>query len=157
MRDLIERLLREAVKEQIERLFTYRNLQAVRDKVVKALDDMTGKTVTVYDDIIWRIARRLLDDDNLAELYNWVKSNCAYVNSIDKTCKAPAIDFAGLQDVLQLTDTYKLQDTAKERAGDNGLPTVTAKELCAAAIPWATVVEVLRVIVPIFIEWYNKQ
>ena len=134
MRDLIERLLREAVQDYIERLFTYRNLQAVRDKVVAALDDMTGKTVTVYDDIIWRIAKRLLDDDNLAELYNWVKSNCAYVNATDKTCKAPQIDFASLQDVLEVTEPNK-----------------------AATIQWATVVAVLRVIIPILIDWYNKQ
>lgn len=134
MRDLIRKLLEQAVKEYIDRLFTYRNLQAVRDKVVKALDDMTGKTVSVYDDVIWRIARRLFDDDNLAELYNWVKSNCAYVNSVDKTCKAPSIDFASLQDVLEVTEPNK-----------------------AAAIPWADVVTVLRVIIPILIEWYNKQ
>ena len=134
MRDLIERLLREAVQEYLDRLFTYRNLQAVRDKVVKALDDMTGKTVTVYDDLIWRIARRLFDDDNLAELYNWIKTNFAYVNSVDKTCKAPTIDFASLQDVLEVTDAYK-----------------------AASIQWATVVEVLRVIIPILLDWYNKQ
>ena len=134
MRDLIERLLREAVQEYIDRLFTYRNLQAVRDKVVKALDDMTGKTVTVYDDLIWRIARRLFDDDNLAELYNWVKTNFAYVNATDKTCRAPAIDFAGLQDVLEVTEPNKY-----------------------GAIQWATVVEVLRVIIPILIDWYNKQ
>lgn len=134
MRGLIDRLLREAVQEYIDRLFTYRNLQAVRDKVVAALDDMTGKTVTPYDDIIWRVARRLFDDDNLAELYNWIKSNFAYVNSIDKTCKAPAIDFAGLQDVLEVTEPGK-----------------------AAAIPWADVVTVLRVIIPTLLEWYNKQ
>lgn len=134
MRDFIERLLREAVQEYIDRLFTYRNLQAVRDKVVKALDDMTGKTVTVYDDIIWRIARRLFDDDNLAELYNWIKSNCAYVNSVDKTCKAPEVDIASLQDVLEVTAPNT-----------------------AAAIQWETVVTVLRVIIPILIEWYNKQ
>ena len=83
---------------------------------------------------MWHIARRLFDDDNLAELYNWIKSNCAYVNSIDKTCKAPAIDFAGLQDVLEVTEPNK-----------------------ASAIQWATVVAVLRVIIPILIEWYNKQ
>ena len=134
MRDLIQRLLEQAVKEYIDRLFTYRNLQAVRDKVVAALDDMTGRTVTVYDDLIWRIARRLFDDDNLAELYNWIRSNCAYVNSIDKTCKAPQIDFASLQDVLEVTDPNKY-----------------------GAIQWATVVEVLRVIIPILIDWYNKQ
>ena len=134
MRDLIQRLLEQAVKEYIDRLFTYRNLQAVRDKVVAALDDMTGKTVNVYDDTIWHIAKRLLDDDNLAELYNWVKTNFAYVNATDKTCKAPQIDFASLQDVLEVTDAYK-----------------------AASIQWATVVEVLRVIIPILIEWYNKQ
>ena len=157
MRDLIERLLREAVQEYIERLFTYRNLQAVRDRFVTTVDEAVKSTSTPYDDLIWSITRRLLDDDNLAELYNWIKSNCAYINSIDKTCKAPAIDFAGLQDVLELTDTCKLQATAKEQAGDNGLPTVTAKELCAAAIPWADVVTVLRVIIPILIDWYNKQ
>ena len=133
MRDLIQRLLEQAVKEYIDRLFTYRNLQAVRDKVVKALDDMTGKTVTPYDDLIWSITRRLFDDDNLAELYNWVRSNCAYVNSIDKTCKAPQIDFVSLQDVLDLTAPNT-----------------------AAAIPWADVVIVLRVIIPILLEWYNR-
>ena len=134
MRDLIERLLRQAVQEQIERLFTYRNLQAVRDKVVAALDDMTGKTVTVYDDIVWHVARKLLSDDNLAELYAYIRDNFGYINSVDKTCKAPAIDFAGLQDVLEVTEPNK-----------------------AAAIPWADVVTVLRVIIPILIEWYNKQ
>ena len=133
MRDLIERLLREAVKEQIERLFTYRNLQAVRDRFVAMVDEAVKSTSTPYDDLIWSITRRLFDDDNLAELYNWVKSNCAYINSIDKTCMAPAIDFAGLQDVLEVTEPNK-----------------------AAAIPWATVVEVLRVIIPILVEWYNK-
>ena len=134
MRDFIQRLLEQAVKEYVDRLFTYRNLQAVRDKVVAALDDMTGKTVTVYDDLLWRITRRLLDDDNLAELYNWVKTNFAYVNATDKTCKAPAIDFASLQDVLEVTEPNK-----------------------AATVQWATVVEVLRVIIPILLEWYNKQ
>ena len=134
MRDLIERLLREAVKEYIERLFTYRNLQAVRDRFVTTVDEAVKSTSTPYDDLAWSITRRLLDDDNLAELYNWIKSNCAYVNSIDKTCKAPAIDFAGLQDVLSLSEPNK-----------------------AAAIPWADVVTILRVIIPILIDWYNKQ
>ena len=134
MRDLIERLLREAVQEYIDRLFTYRNLQAVRDKVVAALDDMTGKTVTVYDDLIWRIARRLFDDDNLAELYSWIRDNFTYVNAMDKTCKSVAVDLIGLQDRLEVTEQNK-----------------------AAAIPWATIETVLRVIIPILLEWYNKQ
>jgi len=134
MRDLIERLLREAVKEYIDRLFTYRNLQAVRDKVVAALDDMTGKTVTVYDDIIWHVARKLLSDDNLAELYAYIRDNFGYINSVDKTCKAPEVTFDSLRDRLKLTDTYK-----------------------AAAVEWLTVVDVLRVIIPILLEWYNKQ
>lgn len=134
MRDLIQRLLEQAVKEYIDRLFTYRNLQAVRDKVVAALDDMTGKTVTVYDDLIWRITRRLLDDDNLAELYSYIRDKFGYINSVDKTCKAPEITFDSLRDRLELTDTYK-----------------------AAAVEWLTVVDVLRVIIPILLEWYNKQ
>ena len=134
MRDLIERLLREAVKEYIERLFTYRNLQAVRDRFIQSVDAAVAKTETPYDDLIWSITRRLLDDDNLAELYNWIKSNCAYINSIDKTCKAPQVDFASLQDVLDLTAPN-----------------------AAAAIPWETVVTVLRVIIPILLQWYNKQ
>ena len=134
MIQLIQRLLEQAVKEQIERLFTYRNLQAVRDRFVTTVDEAVKSTSTPYDDLIWSITRRLLDDDNLAELYNWIKSNCAYINSIDKTCKAPAVDFAGLQDVLEVTEPNK-----------------------AAAIPWATVVDVLRAIIPILLEWYNKQ
>ena len=134
MRGLIQRLLDKAVKEYVERLFTYRNLQAVRDRFVQSVDAAVVKTETPYDDLIWSITRRLLDDDNLAELYNWIKTNCAYVNSIDKTCKAPAIDFAGLQDVLEVTEPNK-----------------------AASIQWVTVVEVLRVIIPILIDWYNKQ
>ena len=133
MRDLIERLLREAVQEYIERLFTYRNLQAVRDKVVAALDDMTGKTVTVYDDIVWHVARKLLSDDNLAELYAYIRDNFGYLNSVDKTCKAPEVTFDSLRDRLELTDTYK-----------------------AAAVEWLTVVDVLRAIIPILLEWYNK-
>ena len=134
MRDLIERLLRQAVQEQIERLFTYRNLQVVRDKVVAALDDMTGKTATVYDDIIWHVARKLLSDDNLAELYAYIRDNFGYINSVDKTCKAPEVTFDSLRDRLELTDTYK-----------------------AAAVEWLTVVDVLRAIIPILLEWYNKQ
>ena len=134
MIQLIQRLLEQAVKEQIERLFTYRNLQAGRDRFVTTVDEAVKSTSTPYDDLIWSITRRLLDDDNLAELYNWIKSNCAYINSIDKTCKAPAVDFAGLQDVLEVTEPNK-----------------------AAAIPWATVVDVLRAIIPILLEWYNKQ
>ena len=134
MRDLIERLLKEAVQEYIERLFTYRNLQAVRDKVVAALDDMTGKTVTVYDDIVWHVARKLFSDDNLAELYAYIRDNFGYINSVDKTCKAPEITFDGLRDRLELTDTYK-----------------------AAAVEWLTVVDVLRAIIPVLLEWYNKQ
>ena len=134
MRDLIQRLLEQAVKEYIDKLFTYRNLQAVRDKVVAALDDMTGKTVNVYDDIIWHVARKLLSDDNLAELYAYIRDNFGYINSVDKTCKAPEITFDSLRDRLELTDTYK-----------------------AAAVEWLTVVDVLRAIIPILLEWYNKQ
>ena len=134
MLQLIQRLLEQAVKEQINALFTYRNLQAVRDKVVAALNDMTGKTVTPYDDIIWRVARRLFDDDNLAELYSWIRDNFAYVNAMDKTCKSVAVDLIGLQDRLEVTEPNK-----------------------AAAIPWATIETVLRVIIPVLIEWYNKQ
>ena len=154
---VIQKILEQAVKEQIERLFTYRNLQAVRDVFVDRVNEYVKNTPSAWDNTIWSVCRRLFDDDNLAELYNWVKTNFAYVNAIDKTCKAPAIDFAGLQDVLQLTDTNKLQVMAKEQAGDNSLPAVTAKELCAAAIQWADVVTVLRVIIPILIDWYNKQ
>ena len=134
MRDLIQRLLEQAVKEYIDRLFTYRNLQAVRDKVVAALDDMTGKTVTVYDDIVWHVARKLLSDDNLAELYAYIRDNFGYINSVDKTCKAPEVTFDSLRDRLELTDTYK-----------------------AAAVEWLTVVDVLRAIIPILLAWYNKQ
>lgn len=134
MRDLIERLLREAVQEYINQIFTYRNLQAVRDKVVAALDDMTGRTVTVYDDIVWHVARKLLSDDNLAELYAYIRDNFGYINSVDKTCKAPEVTFDSLRDRLELTDTYK-----------------------AAAVEWLTVVDVLRAIIPILLEWYNKQ
>lgn len=134
MRDLIERLLREAVQEYIDRLFTYRNLQAVRDKVVAALDGMTGRTVTVCDDIVWHVARKLLSDDNLAELYAYIRDNFGYINSVDKTCKAPEVTFDSLRDRLELTDTYK-----------------------AAAVEWLTVVDVLRVIIPILLRWYNKQ
>ena len=133
MRDLIERLLREAVQEYIERLFTYRNLQAVRDKVVAALDDMTGKTVTVYDDIVWHVARKLLSDDNLAELYAYIRDNFGYINSVDKTCKAPEVTFDSLRDRIELTDDNKCN-----------------------AVPWITVVDVLRAIIPILLEWYNK-
>ena len=134
MLQIIQRLLEQAVKEYIDRLFTYRNLQAVRDKVVAALDDMTGKTVTVYDDIVWHVARKLLSDDNLAELYAYIRDNFGYINSVDKTCKAPEVTFDSLRDRLELTDTYK-----------------------AAAVEWLTVVDVLRAIIPILIEWYNKQ
>ena len=134
MRDLIQRLLEQAVKEYIDKLFTYRNLQAVRDKVVAALDDMTGKTVTVYDDIVWHVARKLLSDDNLAELYAYIRDNFGYINSVDKTCKAPEVTFDSLRDRIELTDTYK-----------------------AAAVEWLTVVDVLRAIIPILLEWYNKQ
>ena len=133
-RDLIQRLLEQAVKEYIDRLFTYRNLQAVRDKVVAILDDMTGKTVTVYDDIVWHVTRKLLSDDNLAELYAYIRDNFGYINSVDKTCKAPEVTFDSLRDRLELTDTYK-----------------------AAAVEWLTVVDVLRAIIPILLEWYNKQ
>ena len=134
MIQLIQRLLEQAVKEQIERLFTYRNLQAVRDKVVAALDDMTGKTVTVYDDIVWHVTRKLLSDDNLAELYAYIRDNFGYINSVDKTCKAPEVTFNSLRDRLELTE------------GDN-----------CNAVPWITVVDVLREIIPILLDWYNKQ
>ena len=132
MRDLIERLLREAVKEQIERLFTYRNLQAVRDKFVQSIDAAVTKTETPYDDLVWRITRRLLDDDNLAELYTWV-INTFGVFSPETICKAQPYDFASLEDKLELTEPNT-----------------------AAAIPWADVVTILRVILPILMEWYNK-
>ena len=155
MRDLIERLLRQAVQEQIERLFTYRNLQAVRDRFVTMVDEAVKSTSTPYDDLVWRITRRLLDDDNLAELYNWVTNNFG-IFSADTLCKAQPYDFASLQDKLELTDTYKLRATAQERAGDKCLPAVTAGELCAAAIPWADVVMMLRIILPILMEWYNR-
>ena len=131
---VIQKILEQAVKEYIDRLFTYRNLQAVRDKVVATLDDMTGKTVTVYDDIVWHFTRKLLSDDNLAELYAYIRDNFGYINSVDKTCKAPEVTFDSLRDRLELTDTYK-----------------------AAAVEWLTVVDVLRAIIPILLEWYNKQ
>lgn len=131
---VIQKILEQVVKEQIEKLFTYRNLQAVRDVFVDRATEYVKNTPSAWDNTIWSVCRRLFDDDNLAELYNWIKSNCAYVNSIDKTCKAPETDFASLQDVLEVTEPGKY-----------------------AAIPWATVVEALRVIIPILIEWYNKQ
>ena len=134
MLQLIQRLLEQAVKEQINALFTYRNLQAVRDKVVAALDDMTGKTVNVYDDTIWHIVRKLLSDDNLAELYAYIRDNFGYINSVDKTCKAPEVTFDSLRDRLELTDDNKCN-----------------------AVPWIVVVDVLRTIIPILLEWYNKQ
>ena len=134
MRDLIRKLLDQAVKEYVDRLFTYRNLQAVRNKVVAALGDMTGKTVTVYDDFIWHVARKLLSDDNLAELYAYIRDNFGYINSVDKTCKAPEVTFDSLRDRLELTEGDKCN-----------------------AVPWITVVDVLRAIIPILLEWYNKQ
>ena len=133
MLQLIQRLLEQAVKEQINALFTYRNLQAVRDRFVTMVDEAVSKTETPYDDIIWRITRRLLDDDNLAELYNWINSNVP-VLSAARVYGVESIEFVKLQDRLDLTAPNT-----------------------AAAIPWADVVTILRVIIPILIEWYNKQ
>ena len=132
MRDLIERLLRQAVQEQIERLFTYRNLQAVRDRFVTMVDEAVKSTSTPYDDLVWRITRRLLDDDNLAELYNWVTNNFG-IFSADTLCKAQPYDFASLQDKLELTTPNT-----------------------AAAIPWADVVMMLRIILPVLMGWYDR-
>ena len=132
MRDLIERLLRQAVQEQIERLFTYRNLQAVRDKFVTLIDEAVKNTSTPYDDLVWRITRRLLDDDNLAELYNWINVNCPIFEKA-VICNAQPYTFATLQDKLGLTETNT-----------------------AAAIPWTDVVMMLRIILPILMEWYSK-
>ena len=133
MLQIIQRLLEQAVKEQINALFTFRNLQAVRDRFVQSVDAAVSKTETPYDDLIWSITRRLLDDDNLAELYNWINSNVP-VLSAARVYGADFLEFVRLQDKLDLTAPNT-----------------------AAAIPWADVVTILRVIIPILIDWYNKQ
>lgn len=129
---VIQKILEQAVKEQIEKLFTYRNLQAVRDVFVDRVTEYVKNTPSAWDDTAWSVCRRLFDDDNLAELYNWINSNIP-VLSAARVCGVESIEFATLKDKLDLTAPNT-----------------------AAATPWADVVTILRVIIPILIEWYNK-
>lgn len=135
MLKIVERMLQEAIKERIKEAFTWRNVRAVRDAFVEKVSDAVASTPNAYDDVLWGLCKRLLDDDNLAEVYSWIIANVPLLQGSEIPCKAVALDFTELRDKLEL----------QECAGNY------------CAIPYTIVDGLLRVIIPLLIEWYNAK
>ena len=135
MLKIIERMLQEAIKERIKEAFTWRNVRAVRDVFVEKVSDAVTNTPNAYDDVLWGLCKRLLDDDNLAEVYSWIIANVPLLQGSEIPCKAVTLDFTDLRDKLEL----------QECTGNY------------CAIPYTLVDGLLRVIIPILIEWYNAK
>ena len=135
MLKIIERMLQEAIKERIKEAFTWRNVRTVRDAFVEKVSDALANTPNAYDDVLWGLCKRLLDDDNLAEVYSWIIANVPLLQGSEIPCKAVTLDFTDLRDKLEL----------QECTGNY------------CAIPYTLVDGLLRVIIPILIEWYNAK
>ena len=129
---LIQKILREALIDFVTKAFTLDNLKLARDLIVKRLDDAASQTDTKIDDYAVALLERILNDENIVKVYQFILDNVSIAVDGTGLCKAAAVDVKQL--ALAIAD---------EGDGDN---------CCAVSL--SGLLKVLEVLMPLLIDWY---
>lgn len=133
MTKLLERIIREAIKDFLSRNFTLQNLKALRDVIRGKLKELTDSTETKLDDWAVIALDYILTDDALAKIYEFVLDT---FNSLC-LCKANPYNYAILAQRL-------LQD---DEEGTK----------CGASVSVSALLMIIEILVPELINWYKAQ
>ena len=136
MNGILKRLLIKAVQDYAQKTFTFENLKLVRDRLLLTLKAEVSNTETQIDDWAYDMLARMLADDNLQKIFDWViKYADAMFNSTICTAD-PEHTLGALGKELDFTE-------------DNNEPVCAMPALL-------TVVQILEVIMPVLYDWFKK-
>lgn len=133
MRELLQRILMETVKDYLKQTFTLENVLKFRDVVLDKIDESAEVTETQIDDYAVSIARTILNDENIARIYSWLVSRKWLFS--DNTCSASREQYGELAEQIRFD------------CGEN---------VCATP-SLIVIVQILELIVPVLIEWYKTK
>lgn len=134
MRELLQRILTETIKDYLQRTFTLENVLIFRDAVLDKIDESAEVTETQIDDYAVSIARTILNDENIARVYSWLVSRKWLFD--ENVCSASREQYGELAEQIRF-----------ECGG----------KVCCAIPSLIVVVQFLELIVPVLIEWYKAK
>lgn len=136
---IFNKIFREVLIDFVTMTFTIDNLKIARDMIIERLCDAAENTDTQIDDWAVALVERILSDENLGIVLNFIKDNIG-VNP-DGTCKdgacklqkAPVVDYKTL--ALAIADNEDKGNTC-------------------CNISLSALLQVLEIIMPYLIDWY---
>lgn len=137
MKTTLQKLLLKALSEYVEKAFTFDNLKLVRDRFLSLLSEQVKKTDTFIDDWTCSMVERMLADDNLKRIFDWVKT---YADDMlnPSICKAdPKHTIGALANEMDFT--------------------ADSSQVACAMPAMLQIVQILEVIVPILYDWFKKK
>ena len=135
MKALLKNLLLQILQEFAQRAFTMENLKIVRDRLLAALKEQVESTETTIDDWAFNLVERALADDNLKRIFDWILRYAEVLLNPEICRSNPEQTLETLAEEIEFT-------------------TDAACEVCAAP-SLIQVIQVLKIIIPILIEWYK--
>ena len=129
---ILQRLFREVLIDFVTKAFTFDNLKIARDLIVQRLNESADNTETQIDDWLVVIVEKILNDENLNKIYQFIID---FGNAVDDSglCKAALADYKPL--ALAIAD----QDEEEIRT--------------CGALSLSTLLKVLDILIPILIDW----
>lgn len=137
MKELLKKLLIQAVLDYAEKTFTFDNLKLVRDRLLSLLKEQVEGTDTVIDDWGYDMLARMLADDNLEKIYHYVKMYAGELFN-PTICKADPKHTLGAL-------AYEMDFTAD------------SSQVACAMPATLKLVQILEIIVPILYDWFKKK
>ena len=134
MKELIKRIFLEAVKDYLKQTFTLENVLKFRDEVIAKLRAQVEDTETKLDDYTLEVLETILNDCNIARIYNWLISRHLFIE--ENTCGASPEQYGKLADEIEFNNNLDGRTCA--------VPAII------------TVVQFLEIIVPVLIEWFKS-
>ena len=129
----MKKILREVLIDFVSKTFTLENLKIARTLIIERLENLADSTDTQLDDWAVVLVERILSDENLAVVYQFILDNVSIAVDGTCCCKAPAVDLKPL--ALAIAD--------REDGGNT-----------CCAISLSALLQVLDVLMPYLIDWY---
>ena len=130
---LIQKIFREVLIDFVTKAFTLDNLKIARDLIIQRLRDAAKQTDTQIDDYSVALLERILNDENIVKIYQFILDNVGI-----------AVDGTGLCKAAEPIDLNPLAlAIADEETGEN-----------CCAICLSGLLKVLEVLMPLLIDWY---
>lgn len=135
MKNLIKKIFEQVVNEFVSQTFTLDNVKLVRDAAVVKLREAAKNTENKIDDWAVEVLVRMLSDDNLTKIYDWIIDTVKPLG--ENRCGFTPEQFDTLASSLNMTPD----------GCDN---------VCAAP-SIAQIISLLEIVVPILIYWFKTK